>query len=90
MMRALRRNTATAHREAYLDELKRGADHFLENPMVPARDLQEGDGYSKNVFRSQIRDQTAYELVSGRWILDTYGDRKPSGVDPVIPDTASH
>lgn len=78
MMRALRRNTAATHREAYLDELKRGADHFLENPMVPASDLQEGDGYSKNVFRSQIRDQTAYELVSGRWILDTYGDRQPS------------
>ncbi|WP_322019312.1 DUF6387 family protein [Paraburkholderia tropica] len=65
MQRALRRNTAADYRDHHIDELKRAANDCLQNPIFPARELQEGDGFEKNVFRSQIRDQTAFELLTG-------------------------
>lgn len=75
MQRALRRNTAADYRDHHIDELKRGANYCLQNPIFPARELQEGDGFEKNVFRSQIRDQTAFELLTGGSILAADDER---------------
>jgi hypothetical protein len=75
MHRTLRRSMAADHRAHYLDELRRGADHFLNAPIVAPRELRDGDGYSKNVFRSQVRDQTAFELLVGHSFLDGDEDR---------------
>lgn len=55
-------------------ELAQAADNLLRNPIIPSRKLKEGDGYTKNVFRSQVRDVTAFDLLSGNWILKTFSD----------------
>ncbi|MBN3777953.1 hypothetical protein G3O06_10350 [Burkholderia sp. Ac-20345] len=73
MHRALRKSAAT-HGDYYARELKRAANMVLENPIFPRMNLVEGDGFSKNVFKSQIRDQTAYDYLSGEWILRVYGN----------------
>jgi hypothetical protein len=75
MHRTLRRGMATDHRAHYLEELRRGADYFLNAPIAPPRELRDGDGYSKNVFRSQVRDQTAFELLVGHSFVGGDDDR---------------
>ncbi len=74
-VRGLQRSTATDHREYFLDGLRGGADHILMYPILAPRELKEGDGgYLKTVSRSQVRDQTAFELLTGNWVIDDYGD----------------
>ncbi|QVN18739.1 DUF6387 family protein [Burkholderia pyrrocinia] len=71
MHRALRKSMAS-HGEYYANELKGGADRVLERPIFPRMKISEGDGFSKNVFKSQILDQTAYDYLTGEWILRIY------------------
>ncbi|WP_175803709.1 DUF6387 family protein [Burkholderia ambifaria] len=80
MHRRLRLNMFTDHGDFYLDELIKTSNRFLQSPILPRRQLKEGDGYVKNVFRSQVRDETALDSMSGYWSLATYSDR-PAAAD---------
>jgi hypothetical protein len=75
--RALRRSMFENHRDHYWGELNNAVENSFINPIAPVRKLEEGDGFAKNVFKSQIRDQTALEFLFGDWSLDSYGDRAP-------------
>ncbi|MGU7853104.1 DUF6387 family protein [Burkholderia orbicola] len=75
MHRRLRLNMFKDHGDFYLDELIKTSNRFLRQPILPRRQLKEGDGYVKNVFRSQVRDETALDAMSGYWSLDTFSDR---------------
>lgn len=81
MYRALRRTMFETHRDYYSNELNGSVENLLRNPIAPVRKLKEGDGFAKNVFRSQVRDQTAAELVFGGWSLEAYGDRAQKYID---------
>lgn len=74
MFRALRRSMFEKHGEYYREELNKTVEYLFEHPIAPVRKLEEGDGYAKNVFRSQVKDQTAFELLTGDWTLKAYGD----------------
>ncbi|MBU9440328.1 DUF6387 family protein [Burkholderia multivorans] len=81
MYRALRKSMFENHKDYYYDELNKSVEYLLINPIVPTRKIRDGDGFSKNVFRSQVRDQTAMELLFGGWSLEVYGDRAQKYID---------
>ncbi|HDR9148895.1 TPA: hypothetical protein QDA88_001210 [Burkholderia vietnamiensis] len=81
LYRALRRSMFEKHKDYYYDDLNRSVEYILKNPIVPVRKIEDGEGFSKNVFRSQVRDQTALELLFGGWSLEAYGDRDQKYID---------
>jgi hypothetical protein len=74
MHRALRRSMYEKHRDFYWTELNHSVEYWLQNPIAPVRKLEEGEGFVKNVYKSQVRDQTAVELLNGDWNMKIYGD----------------
>lgn len=74
MHRALSRSMAGMG-DYYLAELKARSENFLENPIFPAMKIEEGGGFEKNVYRSQVKDETALEHIFGGHTLEGYEDQ---------------
>lgn len=74
--RALRLSMMRDHSDYYRDELRRSIDYFLRTPINKNIEIKEGGGFSKNVFRAQVRAMSALEFLSGKSCLyPERGDR---------------
>ncbi|MGX5885796.1 DUF6387 family protein, partial [Burkholderia gladioli] len=74
MQRALGRSM-TEMGGYYLSDLKVTSKKFFDAPIFPAMKLEEGGGFGKNVYRAQVRDETALEHIFGGHTLRGYEDR---------------
>ena len=68
--RAIRLTFSASNVNTELGRYQAGAIHSLDYPIVRRRMVTPEDGYSGTLERSSVRDQTAYELVSGHSALD--------------------
>ncbi|MCA8296314.1 DUF6387 family protein [Burkholderia sp. AU30198] len=75
MVRTLRLDTIRKHVDFYGEEMRSGFRHWFEAPLVKSLEIKEGDGYSKNINRSQVKDVTALDYLTGQSILYSDDDR---------------
>ncbi|WP_250522911.1 MULTISPECIES: DUF6387 family protein [unclassified Caballeronia] len=49
----------------FQDEMRQGLLSRFENPIAESMKIEEGDGYSKPIFRSQVTDMSAFDHLTG-------------------------
>ena len=64
MTRALRRTMYEHDFQPHIDEVLATSESIFRSPIGAEMQIRDGDGFTKNVFRKQVRDMSAFEYLS--------------------------